>query len=284
MEAHPNVDITTSIAMVVREMNEVMNEGDPAFNKIPGTREAIAQYFLLYSMSGDPDDFDKLVDFPYQHAQVTARIDDTSTTISRNVVDYAQQYLNDHPDSPFTIVGGFADLLSELVRQVVRGQILSLLLSMVLVALLVALLFRSLMAGLLAATPLALAMALLFGLMGYLGIELNIPTAMLSSIMIGVGVDYTIHFLWRYRQERRAGLNPAAAVTTTLVTSGRGIVFNALSVVIGFSVLMISAFFPIRFFGILVVVSISACLIGALVVLPAIALIFRPRFLEPVAE
>lgn len=281
MEAHPSVDITASIAKIVREMNEVMNEGDEAFNKIPDTRDAIAQYFLLYSMSGDPDDFDKLVDFPYKHAQLTARINDTSTTVSKGVVEYVEQYLKDNPDNVFTVVGGFADLLAELVREIVRGQVLSLLLSMVLVAVLVALLFRSLMAGILAATPLALTMLLLFGLMGYLGIELNIPTAMLSSIMIGVGVDYTIHYLWRYRKERQAGAEPGQAVTTALTTSGRGIVFNALSVVVGFAVLIISTFFPVRFFGILVVVSISACLVGALVVLPAISLIFRPRFLEP---
>ncbi len=281
LEAHPNVDITASIAKIVREMNEVMNDGDEAFNKIPDTREAIAQYFLLYSMSGDPDDFDKLVDFPYKHAQVTARINDTGTTVSMDVVQYVEKYLADNQGHPFTVVGGFAELLAELVREIVRGQILSLLLSMVLVALLVAILFRSAVAGLLAATPLGLTMLLLFGLMGYLGIELNIPTAMLSSIMIGVGVDYTIHYLWRYREERRRGLAPGEAVATTLTTSGRGIVFNALSVVIGFSVLIISTFFPVRFFGILVVVSISACLVGALLVLPAISLIFRPRFLEP---
>jgi hydrophobe/amphiphile efflux-3 (HAE3) family protein len=284
MKAHPNVEITTSIAKVVREMNEVMNDGDKAFNKVPDTRDAIAQYFLLYSMSGDPDDFDKLVDFPYRHAQLTARINDTSTAVSTSVVEHAMQYLKNNPGNPFTIVGGFAEVLSKLVREIVRGQVSSLLLSMVLVSALVALLFRSALAGLLAAVPLALAMLLLFGLMGYLGIELNIPTAMLSSIMIGVGVDYTIHFLWRYREERRGGLGPGEAVRTALTTSGRGIVFNAFSVVVGFCVLIVSTFFPVRFFGILVVVSISACLVGALLLLPAILLIVRPRFLEPIAK
>jgi len=102
--------------------------------------------------------------------------------------------------------------------------------------------------------------------------------------MIGVGVDYTIHFLWRYRDERRRGLEPVEAVKKTLTSTGRGIIFNALSVVVGFAVLMISAFFPVRFFGMLVVVCILTCLIGALVVLPAIAILFRPRFLEPEKE
>jgi hypothetical protein len=96
-----------------------------------------------------------------------------------------------------------------------------------------------------------------------------------------VGVDYSIHFLWRYRDERRRGLAPPEAVERTLKTTGRGIVFNGLSVVVGFAVLVVSAFYPVRFFGLLVAISILASLLGGLVVLPALVLVFRPRFLEP---
>jgi len=104
---------------------------------------------------------------------------------------------------------------------------------------------------------------------------------MLSSIMIGVGVDYTIHFLWRYREERNQGLDYPEAVKKTLSTTGRGIIFNAFSVVIGFSALMFSSFLPVQFFGFLVVVSIFACLVGALVLIPALCIVLKPKFLEP---
>ncbi len=284
METHPNVDITTSIAKVVREMNEVMHDGDKAMDRIPGKRDTIAQYFLLYSMSGEPDDFDRLVDFPYKHAQVTARINENGTQIMKDVIRYAHDYIATRPEGVFVMVSGFADMFSDLVDHVVHGQVYSLLLSLVLVGVLVGVLFRSFFAGVLTVVPLALSMVLLFGLMGYFDIELNIATSMLSSIMIGVGVDYTIHYLWRYREERRNGLDPMEAVRVTLSTTGRGIVFNALSVVVGFSVLMLSAFLPVKFFGILVVISISACMVGALVLLPVISILFRPRFLEPNAK
>jgi outer membrane lipoprotein-sorting protein len=118
-------------------------------------------------------------------------------------------------------------------------------------------------------------------MMGLAGIRLDVATALLSSVMIGVGVDYTIHFLWRYREERQQHRPAAEAVITTITTTGRGIIFNALSVIVGFLVLIISSFTPIRFFGVLVVVSILSCLIGALVILPALVLRFRFRFLEP---
>ncbi len=181
----------------------------------------------------------------------------------------------------FTMVGGFAVLFYDLVDAVVYGQVSSLALSLLLVVIIVALLFRSLMAGLLAGGTLGLAMAFLFGLMGLVGIELNLPTAMLSSIMIGVGVDYTIHFLWRYRVERAEGLGPNDAVVRTLTTTGRGIIINALSVIIGFAVMLVSSFVPVRYFGFLVVVSISACLLGAIVLMPALVLLIKPKFLEP---
>ncbi len=284
LEEHPNVDITTSISKVVRQMNEVMHDDDSAYDTVPDTRDTIAQYFLLYSMSGEPDDFDRMVDFPYQHAQITARINESSTTASKEIVKYVNDYAAKDDQGTFVLIGGMADLFADLVDHVVKGQVTSLTLSLGLVALLVGLLFQSFWAGLIAALPLSLAMLMLFGLMGYTGIELNIATAMLSSIMIGVGVDYTIHFLWRYKDERERGSSPEDAVKTTLTTSGRGIVFNALSIIVGFAVLMISAFLPVRFFGVLVVICVGACLIGALVFVPSLVLIFRPRFLEPTPD
>jgi predicted RND superfamily exporter protein len=116
--------------------------------------------------------------------------------------------------------------------------------------------------------------------MGLLGIELNLTTALLSSIMIGVGIDYTIHFVWRFKKERKLGVTHQQAAMNTLTTTGRGIVFNALSVMIGFSALLFSSFVPVKFFGFLVVVSVFACLVGALLVVPAICVLFKPKFLE----
>jgi predicted RND superfamily exporter protein len=70
------------------------------------------------------------------------------------------------------------------------------------------------------------------------------------------------------------------AAKKTLATTGRGIVFNALSVMVGFIVLFTSYFIPVRFFGFLVVVSISSCLMGALILIPALCLVIKPKFLE----
>ncbi len=271
---------TVSIARALRQMSRALNDEDERwYDKIPDTRNAIAQYLELYSMSGDPEDFEKLVDFPYEHAQITARINEVSSKKINGVLNRVRDMTRDDEDVEF--VGGFATILGELATMIVRGQLISLFAAVAIVGLFIMIMFRSIVAGILSCMPLALSITILFGSMGYFGIELNIPTAMLSSIMIGVGVDYTIHFLWRYREERRGGLEPIEGVRRTLTTSGRGIIFNALSVIVGFAVLLISNFLPVRFFGFLVVVSIGACLVGALVLVPSLCIVLRPRFLEP---
>ncbi len=276
MQNYPQIGEVSAISKILREMNQQMHNGDPAYQKIPDSRNLISQYLLLFSMSGE---LDKLIDFKREHALITARIPANSTNQIQEVVKYIRQSAASFQDTPFILAGGFGDLLAELVDAVVKGQAYSLGLSILIVGLIVILLFQSITAGLIAVIPLILAMVGLFGLMGYFNIELNMVTAMLSSIMIGVGVDYTIHFLWRYREELKKA-NYQQAVKKTLITSGRGIIFNALSVIVGFSVLLISDFLPVKFFGFLVVVSIAGCLAGALILLPAICLVFKPAFLE----
>jgi len=280
LELRPEVGMTTSVARVVRQMSRALNDPDePGYDALPDTRNGVAQYFELYAMSGEAEDFEKLVDFPYEHALITARMTTTSTAKLSQFIKNITQLVKS--DSDILLVGGFGVVLADIARLMVNGQILSLAIATIVVALLLMLLFRSVTAGLISAIPLGLSMTILFGLMGLFRIELNVATAMLSSIMIGVGIDYTIHFLWRYREERRNGLSPEDGVKKTLTTTGRGIIFNAFSVIIGFMALMFSSFLPVKFFGFLVVVSIFACLIGALVLIPSLCLVLRPKFLKP---
>ena len=261
-------------------MSRALNDPDEAgYDRIPDKENAVAQYFELYAMSGDAEDFEKMVDFSYEHAVITARMNTTSTAKLSKVVNKINNMTKDDPD--ILLIGGFGLVLSDLAKLMVNGQFLSLSLAAIIVAILLMILFKSFVAGLISAIPLVLSMAILFGLMGFFGIELNVVTAMLSSIMIGVGIDYTIHFLWRYREERQNGLLAKDAVRKTLTTTGRGIIFNAFSVIIGFIALLFSSFLPVKFFGFLVIVSIFSCLIGALVIIPALCLILKPKFLEP---
>jgi predicted RND superfamily exporter protein len=97
--------------------------------------------------------------------------------------------------------------------------------------------------------------------------------------MIGVGVDFTIQYLWCFNNELRKKITYEEATSNTLSTIGRSIIINALSVMAGFSALMFSGFTSIRFFGYLVLISIGSCLIGAIIIIPAFLIWFKPRFI-----
>ncbi|MFC2113282.1 RND family transporter [Bacteroidota bacterium] len=276
---NPAVGNVMSIASVIREISKALNDpDDPMYDRIPDERNAIAQYMELYLMSGDPDDLERMVDFDFARAQVMVRINDGSNAALKSVLTDIEAL--SRGDENTTRIGGYGLIAADLADLVVNGQVLSLVIALIVVFILLSILFRSISAGIIGSVPLSMAMVILFGWMGYLGIKLDIATALLSSIMIGVGVDYTIHFLWRYRSERGGGLEPVKAVMKTLTTTGRGITFNAFSVILGFCALPFSVFSPIRYFGFLVMVSIFTCLIGALVIIPALVLIFKPAFLD----
>src|SRR5690606_12345615 len=125
LQKHPLVGTTTSIAGVMREMNRVMNDGDPAYDKIPETGELVAQYLLLYSMSGDPEDFEKLVDFPYEHAHLMVKVTDSGTKAATEIREYTRAYLAEHDDGSPPIIGGLLDVMAEMVGHIVWGQLLS---------------------------------------------------------------------------------------------------------------------------------------------------------------
>ncbi|HKK63665.1 MAG TPA: MMPL family transporter [Bacteroidales bacterium] len=274
------IDLVMSFADIIKEISKALYDpGDPMYDAIPDSRFAVAQFMELYNMNGSASEIDQLVDFNYEHAHMIIRINEASNRVVNKLIDVIREMTENDPD--VATIGGYGLVRSQLATEVVHGQFWSLGIAIAVVFLLLSIIFRSATAGLISIIPLVISISILFGVMGYTGIRLDIVTALLSSVMIGVGIDYTIHLLWRYREERKKpGRTKKEDIYTTLTTTGRGIIFNALSVIIGFVVLLASSFPPLRYFGVLVVLSIISCLIGAMVILPALILKFDFKFLE----
>ena len=108
--------------------------------------------------------------------------------------------------------------------------------------------------------PVAVATLLNFGLMGWFDVSLSVTTALLSSMGIGIGVDYAIHFVFRYRRGRLSGLTREETMHETLSTSGVAIFYNAMVVLAGFLVLATSEFPPNRSLGVLVSLNMAGVL------------------------
>lgn len=279
LEKQDGVGKVFSISQVVREMSKALYNSDEIdYDRIPETRDAIAQMFELYNMSGDQDDFKQLMNFDNSKAHILIRLSKPESSIIKEVKKRISECTAGFPAKVTT--GGYAIIMADFAASIIKGQISSLLFAVMTVFILLAIIFRSLKGGLAGSIPLVGSIMLLFGFMGLTGIALDAATALLSSVMIGVGVDFTIQYMWCYNTQLRNGLTYEDATKKALGTIGRSIIINALSVMAGFSALMFSGFTSIRFFGYLVVVSIGSCLIGAIIIIPAFLLRFKPRFIE----
>jgi len=218
-ESQEGVGYSDSFADVIKKINKEI-EGDQAFYKIPDSQNTIAQYLLLYSMSGDPEDFENLVDYDYQRAKIKLFL----TTSEQE--DHLQLYntFKDYTESNFgenvrVEYGGDVMFWLAQVRYIVTGKIQNIILAVFVVLLFCIIVFRSISAGLLSIIPLTISSIFTFGIMGFLGIRLETGTAIITAIGIGIGVDFAIHYLLRFQKEVEANGSLEEAADATILTS-----------------------------------------------------------------
>lgn len=168
---------------------------------------------------------------------------------------------------------GYLPLYLRIVDYVVSGTIWGLAISTVIVFAMVGILLRSLKLTAAAVPTNLFPVALVFGVMGWTGIPLDIATATIGAIVLGIAVDDTIHFLFRYRSEREAGLSREEAVARTYRETGRAVVFASMVLAIGFAVLATSSSQSIAYFGIVASISIVGAMLADLFLLPVVLLL-----------
>jgi hypothetical protein len=270
-----------SIAEYLKRMNRVMNEDKKEFEKIPGSKELVAQYLLMYSMSGDPDDFDDIIDYDYRQANIWVHVKSDYTDDIASVINRVKAYANRHFSGEKVKVNlaGRANTSYVWVDLLIRGQMNSILFSIVSVFLITALMFHSFVAGVFNIIPISAAMLFNFGIMSLLGFPLDVATALSSGIVIGVGIDYTIHFISKYHLEVDKLKDGQRATVSTMMTTGKAIFFNALAVIAGFMVLFSSNFPANKQLGLLVSFNMFTSFLAAVTILPALLNIVKPRFI-----
>jgi len=140
------------------------------------------------------------------------------------------------------------------------------------------LVFRSVYIGGLSMIPNVIPIFLTLGLMGWLMIDLDTSTTMISSVAIGIAIDDTVHFITRYFREIADGRNVENAIEKTIQNTGRPIMFTSLVIGSGFIVLLAASFIPTRSFGILTAFTMFSALVADLFVLPVVLMAARPSF------
>jgi predicted RND superfamily exporter protein len=205
-------------------------------------------------------------------------------TVGQHDSDSAYQEINNYiaanaPPGIKVTVGGVAMVEASLNNLVVQSQLISVVVSLFLVFLIIAVSNRSFVAGLIGIAPLSISILINFAVMGFAGIKLNIGTAMVASVSVGIGIDYTIHFLEAYKREYRDAGGKGDFLRRAYATSGKAILINAVSVGAGFAVLLLSQFNMLGDLGLLITLTMGTSAIVSLTVIPVLLTLIKPKFI-----
>lgn len=257
-----------SLTDYLKRMNKVMNANNEAFNAIPESQEMIAQYLLLYEMSGDPENLNKVVDYNYSKLNVTFQLKSDNSKAINSAIEIIESYEDDFNEYGIEINyagSGYKGLIfSDLILE---GQIRSIVLSLLIVIILLSVMFKNFKIGLIGSVPIIITTLISFGIMGFLNIPLSTTTALLSSIAIGIGIDYAVHFIEQYRHNALESDDQVLVAQKTMAHSGRAISYNTIVVIAGFMVLVFSVFPPNRELGALVSLNMFTSSVGTVTVM-----------------
>ena len=269
LETSEKITTSYSVADVVKQMHRVVMDDDPAFESIPKERGKVNNLFSMYSISGDPEDFSSLVDYEYRIGLVTALSRVMSTEEIFFIVEKIDQYVKGFKNIGNASVTGMAVVIRDLVYLVVQSSVISIVMSVILIGIITSIFFKRLTWGVMAVIPLSVAIIINFGFMGITGIHLSHVTALLSSVIIGVGVDFAIHYISQFRRMSKASKDNA--LTNDVIEDvGYPIILDSVSNM-SFGALLFSAFIPVQYMGGLMVFAMVSTSIGTLTFLAAIA-------------
>ncbi|UTC74753.1 RND family transporter [Treponema sp. OMZ 792] len=215
----------------------------------------------------------------------TLKVNIQLRTVGQQDTDRVLEEINEFvrlkfPEDIIAETGGFVLVEKTLNKLVVESQLISVGVSLFIVFVILSIYYRSAFAGLFGILPLALSILINFGIMGTLGIKLNIGTAMVASFAIGIGVDYTIHFLAAYHKCFLKTKGSGQFLYLTFLGSGKAILFNAVSVGAGFAVLMLSKFNMLSELGFLIALIMITSSLGSLTILPVLLNLVKPKFIR----
>lgn len=280
----PHVGGTTSVVDYVKQMNRALLEDQDDMYALPDDDFLIAQYFLLFAATGDPEELSKVVDYDYRLANVRIALKSGAYGDIKEAIEPLQDYVaKNFRDPALTAsIAGRANVTYHWIEGLSKSHFLGIAVALIAVWACSALSFRSWVAGALAVAPVILSILFIYAVMGVFGIWLGVGTSMFAAIGIGISVNFAIHTLHRTVElVRDYGEDLGVALTKLFPATGRALFFNFAAVFFGFAVLMTSQINALIDFGFLVAVATLISFISSVTMLPAMLLVFKPRFLEP---
>ena len=261
----PEVRHMSSLMDTVKRFNRVVNHTD----EIPNNRNLIAQYLLLYSLSLPQGmEINDKMDIYEQKLRVTGQIDIVDTSKDLKMIAYVGEWWDKTPYR--ATVEGQTAMFAYMQSDVTDTLIYSLSLAIFLVSLIMLTIFKRFKILWVFILPNILPVILVVGLMGWIGISIDIGVAIAGAIIIGVAVDDTIHFLVKYFDARKQGLSMQDTFDEVLRYAGKAILFTTIILSVAFSLFAFSTFTPNQNFGIVTAFALMVAFVVDLLLLPAL--------------
>lgn len=281
LATHASVGKSNSLADIVKVVHRDLISGEPGDYRIPETADVVAQTLVQYQSSHRKDDLWHFVSSDYDKAVIWFQLKSGDNVDMQKVVVAVEEFLRDNPP-PISLAPpqwfGLTYINVVWQESMVSGMVSALLGSFVIVLIMMIGLFRSLLWGLLSMIPLTLTVALIYGVLGLVGKDYDMPVAVLSSLSLGLAVDYAIHFLARSRELRASHDSWAEAQVAVFQEPARAISRNVVIVGLGFLPLLLAPLVPYQTVGFLIASILFAAGLATLVLLPALIQILQ-RFL-----
>jgi len=277
-EEKETVGGSISFADVIRRTNLALNENDPRYDRIPASETRVAQAALVYASATQPEMFESIVSHDFTKTKITLDVRTSDVEAHAGLYRELKEAASRIFEGDARVVfGGLLMIWIAQIRYIVLGKLLNIALTLLFLIGIGTLVFRSWKIGVLSVIPVSLALLLDFGIMGYLGIRLNMATAIITAMGAGIGIDFSVHYLFRLRDTMAGGKSLQDAINVTVDSSGKAILVDMASNVLGFSVFVFSPFEPVRQFGWLICVTMVSSAAGALVLVPACIGLFNER-------
>ena len=265
----PLIKRVSSLLDIVKDLNQVMHSGDPAYYRIPDDPELVSQLLLLYEMSGGTES-EHYVDYEYRRLRLTADFGDFSSKEIETELTYLNKRAAElFPEAKFGVIGS-AVQFSVMANYVARGAVKSFTIALIVIMILMMLVFRSIKTGLIGMIPNITPAILVGGFMGWHHVTLDMMTMIIIPMLLGLAVDDTIHFITHAKLEfQRTGSYPDAN-RETFVTVGKALFMTSFILVMSFSVYLTSNARIFYHIGFLSILGISSALLADYLITPTL--------------
>lgn len=280
----PKVGKINSLVDVVKTVHRELLVGDPKQFRIPDTANAVGQTLITYQNSHRPQDLWHFVTPDYSHANLWLQLTSGDNKDMESVMDSLDQFIAENPPPAGIKTEWFGLTYINVIWQdkMVTGMLASFLGSFIVVLIMMVVLFRSLTYGILSMIPLTVTVGLIYGVIGLMGKDYDMPVAVLSSLSLGLAVDYAIHFLARSREYVARTGDWFSAVKHVFGEPARAITRNAIVLGAGFLPLLAAPLVPYQTVGIFIATIILSAGLATLVILPALVTLFRKRLFSTI--